>query len=140
MIQGAADTSSAAPLISPPMERLFAADIPRPYPSRYIGNGPDFCRLSVMAMARMMTGGSDSGTGRPAQHRGGQKTSMCSTFPRLAYLRINCGHLTYAERWELADVKIDFARELLERALADRSTSWGDYCLYASHFGGELHM
>lgn len=65
---------------------------------------------------------------------------MCSALPRLAYLRVNCGHLTYPAPGELADVKIDFARDLLERALADRSTSWGDYCLYASRFGGGLHM
>lgn len=33
MIQGAADITSAAPLFSPPMERLFEANVPRLYPS-----------------------------------------------------------------------------------------------------------
>jgi len=32
VIQGAADNPSAAPLFFPPMERLFEANVPRPYP------------------------------------------------------------------------------------------------------------
>ena len=39
MIQGAADITSAAPLFSPPMERLFEANVPRPYPSTTRTNG-----------------------------------------------------------------------------------------------------
>lgn len=33
MIRGAADNPSAAPLFSPPMKRLFEANVPRPCPS-----------------------------------------------------------------------------------------------------------